>query len=562
MKISQEKLKELLVKPGHVSEEDFEEALKEGAVVKKEVDALLIAKGLIQDEQLGTLIADYLQVPFINLRKENIDEKVLYLIPEQVARSKKIVAFVKNEEEIKLAMEDPHDLETIHLIEKRTGGNVIPFFATRQDIEEALSRYKSGLKEEFDHLILQFTHPSLLEEEKDKTMVKMVDLLFEYGYYNRASDIHIEPYTDRGMIRFRIDGVLHDMLELPKELLDPLLSRIKILAKMRTDEHRAGQEGKMQFDAKEELVDVRVSVVPVPEGENVVMRLLAAKSRELSLGTIGLGEKDLEKIKLILKKPHGMTLATGPTGCGKTTTIYGILKVLDTREVHIATIEDPIEYAIEGVTQIQVNPKMNLTFAQGLRAIIRQDPNIIMVGEIRDEETASIAINAAMTGHLVLSTMHASNAATTLTRLLDMGVEPFLVASTINMIIAQRLVRKICEKCRVSYPVSTEEKYAINAQQYVKEIFSKVKASLEVVRFYKGMGCKTCSGTGLFGRIGIFEVLEVTDKIQGLVTKRATSGEIMKLAMHEGMTTLFEDGFEKALNGVTTLQEVLRLIQE
>lgn len=562
MNISAEKLKELLVLPGHISAEDFDRVAKEAAELKTDIQEVLIEKGLIKDEQMGELFAETMDLQFVDLRKEKINQDVLSLIPESVARSKAVVAFAKTDKGIKVGMEDPRDIETLHSLEKHIGQPLVAYLITKHGLQEALSLYKTGLSEEFVRLIKEYRTPLLTNEARDEVVVAMVNVLLQYAYYNRASDIHLQPYPDKTLIRFRIDGVLHDMLSVPKVLFEPLLTRVKILSKMRTDEHRANQEGRMSFDTKEEEVDVRVSVVPVPEGENTVMRLLSAKSRGFSLGTLGLADRDSSALMRALKKPHGMILATGPTGCGKTTTIYAVLKVLHTREVHIATIEDPIEYEIEGITQIQVNAKVDLTFASGLRAIVRQDPDIIMVGEIRDEETSSIAVNAAMTGHLVLSTLHASNAPTTLTRLIDIGIEPFLVASTVNMVLAQRLVRKICEKCRASYPLTKKEERVIHDQPFLKKMFVQKTEGLEVIRLYKGVGCKACANTGLSGRVGIFEVLEISERIKELVLKRSSSSEIMNAAISEGMTTMIEDGLEKVLNGVTTLEEVFRVTQE
>ncbi len=351
---------------------------------------------------------------------------------------------------------------------------------------------------------------------------------------------------------------MHKVLEWPKDLHESVISRIKIMAKMRTDEHASAQDGKFSLDMGEETVDVRVSILPIIGGENAVLRLLSRDSRSLSLKSLGLSEKDLAKVYAGLKNPHGMILVTGPTGCGKTTTLYEILKILNKAEVNIATIEDPVEYDIEGVSQIQVNAKTNLTFTSGLRAIVRQDPDIIMVGEIRDRETAQIAINAAMTGHLVLSTVHSNDSATTLPRLLDMGIEPFLVASTINLIIAQRLVRKICEKCRYSYALEEEKEILSEVAGLIEVIEAKSGKKIEKIRLYKGMGCKACSNTGYSGRLGIFELLSVDETVRQLVIKRASSGEIFAGAAANGMDSMLHDGLEKVFGGITTISEIIR----
>ncbi len=563
MKITNAKLKEFLVEPGHIGEADFELALKEAKKDKKDLGDVLVEKDLIKDEQLGKLIAEELGYKFINLRKEKIEEEVLNLIPELVAKSKGVIAFARTDEGIKVGMLNPDDLETRHLIEKRAGQKALPFFITKGELQNALSGYKPSLKDEFEKILQKLRDKSLSREERDEATIKIVDTLLQYGYQNKASDVHIEPYRKKVLIRFRIDGVLHEVLDIPKDLHELILMRIKILSKMRTDEHRAAQDGKLRFKAPQEMVDVRVSVVPVTEGENIVMRLLSAKARLFSLITLGLAETNLKKVQQAIKHPYGMILVTGPTGCGKTTTLYAVMKILNKPEVHIAAIEDPVEYDIEAVRQIQVNPKTNLTFAKGLRAIVRQDPDIIMVGEIRDEETAGIAVNSALTGHLVLSTLHTNDAATTLPRLLDMGIEPFLVASTVNVAIAQRLVREICEKCRGSYQLTKEEKRIIESRPRIGEILkARGYKNLDKVYLYKGNGCKVCANTGFLGRTGIFEVLEMADNIKDLIVKRASSDEIAKVARQNGMTTMLEDGMEKVFQGVTTLQELMRVAEE
>ncbi len=563
MKITTEKLKDLLVQPGHVGEADFKIAQKKAKNQKKDLQVVLIEMELINNEQLGRLIAEGFGFSFINLRKEKIDEGILHLIPELVARAKGVIAFSQSEKGLKVGMVDPDDFETRHFIEKRVGQKVLSFYITKNDLEIALELYEGSIKNKFDDVLKELKNKNIGNEERDEIVVKMVNLLLECGYQNKASDIHIEPQRKTVIVRFRIDGVLHEVFKIPKDLHELILMRIKILSKMRTDEHKAAQDGKLRFKAPQEVIDVRVSIVPIVAGENTVMRLLSSQSRQFNLVGLGLGEKDFKKVQRAVKSAHGMILVTGPTGSGKTTTLYAVMKILNKPKVHIATIEDPVEYDIEGVSQIQVNPKTNLTFAKGLRAIVRQDPDIIMVGEIRDEETAGIAINSSLTGHLVLSTMHTNDAATTLPRLLDMGIEPFLVASTVNVAIAQRLVRKICEKCRASYQLTGKEKKLINSSPVLKDIFkNRGYNNLDKVRLYKGTGCKVCGNTGYAGRIGIFEVLEMADNIKELIVKQATSDEIMKKAKENGMTTITEDGIDKVFSGITTIEDVIRVTYE
>ena len=560
MELLADKLRELLVTAGLVTGADFEAATAEAVAAQRPLWEVLVDKDLIRDGDLGKLVAEAFGWRWLDLRREKVEPKILQQVPELVARHRGVVALARGPNGIRVGLTDPSDLATIHFLEKRLGDRILPFFITQRDFAEALTNYKGSLKSEFETTLQQVLDEHSRREERDENTIKLVDLLLRYGHQNKASDIHLEPYRDKVLVRFRIDGVMHDIWSVPKSLSDIVLTRLKILARMRTDEHRAAQDGKLQFQAREETVDVRVSIVPVTEGENAVLRLLSEQSRKFSLTDLGLAEGDLIKVKRAIENPHGMILLTGPTGSGKTTTVYAVVKILNTRDVHISTIEDPVEYDIEGISQIQVNPKTNLTFALGLRAIVRQDPDIIVVGEIRDEETAGIAVNSALTGHLVLTTLHANDAATTLPRLLDMKIEPFLVASTVNVIIAQRLVRKVCDRCRISAPPTAEALAQIEREPELKRAFrARGYSRLSRLVFYRGGGCELCSQTGYQGRIGIFEVLEMTDKIKALVVARASSNEIVKAARKDGLTIMLEDGLDKVLIGLTTLEEVLRV---
>ncbi|RMD58845.1 type II/IV secretion system protein [Candidatus Parcubacteria bacterium] len=563
MILDEKKLKELLIGPGYVSAAAFERAQKIAQSQNRPLSEVIIEEGLIKDEELGQLIAGLRGYKFINLRQEKIDEGVLRLIPVSLARHKGVIAFSKDNQKIKVGMTNPEDWELRKNLEKLFAKPLDVYYITPIDWREALLHYRPPLKEEFNNT-LNAVKQSVEKGEKDRHIIKLVNMLIEHGYYAKASDIHIEPLKDKAMVRFRIDGVLHEVLSLPIDLLSYILMRIKVLAKMRIDEHLSAQDGKIRYDIDGERLDIRVSIVPVTEGENIVMRLLSPESRRLSLTTLGLSEHNLKIIYQAIAHPHGMILVTGPTGCGKTSTLYEMIKILNREEVHIATIEDPVEYDIEGVSQIQVNPKTNLTFAQGLRAIVRQDPDIIMVGEIRDSETADIAVNSAMTGHLVLSTLHTNNAVTAIPRLLEMGIEPFLISSTLNLVIAQRLVRQICTRCRVSYNITDQEIKIIKEDEALKEIFQRRGKweKLPSLILYKGMGCKVCSGTGFRGRTGIFEILQLKETIKEKIIQKASADEIMKIAKNEGMVTMLEDGVNKALNATTTLFEVLRVIRE
>ncbi|HDH31331.1 MAG TPA: hypothetical protein ENH26_00995, partial [Candidatus Wolfebacteria bacterium] len=373
-----------------------------------------------------------------------------------------------------------------------------------------------------------------------------------------ASDVHIQPFEDEIKVRLRIDGILHDIFVLPKKIQSEIITRIKVLASLRTDEHQAAQDGRFRISLKKPEInfDVRVSIIPTYYGENTILRILAEQAQISDLKGLGFRSKDLIKLEKAIKKPYGMILATGPTGCGKTTTLYTVLKSLNSRDVSIITIEDPIEYSLEGISQIQINIKTGLTFADGLRSILRQDPNILMVGEIRDHETAGIAVNAALTGHLLLSTLHTNDAATALPRLIDLGTQPFLISSTVNIIIAQRLVRMICEECR------TEKTLTDTEAKSLSEMLPQATKGKLYKKFFVGKGCKKCFQSGYYSRIGIHEILEINDEIRSMIMGRANASEIKEAAIKMGMTTMIEDGFQKALKGTTTIEEILRVIHE
>jgi len=390
---------------------------------------------------------------------------------------------------------------------------------------------------------------------EDPPVAKIVDAVIEVAYQDRASDIHIEPEEANSLVRLRIDGVLQDVMRVPKKLHDRMITRIKVLSNLRTDEHLAAQDGKMRARLEEENLDIRVSIVPIADGEKAVLRLLSSRSRQYTLQDLGMSPADLDKLTRAFTKSYGAILSTGPTGSGKTTTIYAILKIINTREKNITTVEDPVEYRIKGANQIQVNTKTNLTFANGLRSILRQDPNVIFVGEIRDNETAGIAVNAALTGHLVLSTLHTNDAATAIPRLIDMKVEPFLVASTVTVILAQRLVRQICPGCKYALEVTADEL----AKSFPVDLLKENLGSKAKYTIYKGKGCKQCRMSGYSGRVGLFEVLEVDKEIRKLITERNDADVIAKAAVKAGMKTIIADGFAKIAAGVTTVEEVVRV---
>ena len=549
-------LKELSV----IDPERLKAAFDESKQLAAPLYEILVKSDLVSDTNLGKVIADLISYPFVDLKVIAIDESVLKVIPEVYAKAKHVIAFRKDKQGLHLAMSDPSDNQTSEFISKKVGIPVVTYYATKRGIAEAINLYAKDMQEVFGDIIEESVKQAQGTKKAEPSIIKIVDTIIKYAHQNKASDVHIEPADDKSVVRFRIDGILHDIIKLPEFLHEQIVTRVKVMAKLRTDEHQSAQDGKLSARLEDENLDIRVSIVPITDGEKIVMRLLSETSRQFSLQDLGFSEADLKKVMDAYNKPHGMILATGPTGSGKTTTLYAILKLLNKRVVNIMTIEDPVEYDIEGVNQIQVNSTTNLTFAAGLRSIVRQDPDIILVGEIRDEETADISINAAMTGHLVLSTLHTNDAATSIPRLLDLGVEPYLVASTVNLIIAQRLMRRICVKCRLSKEVDLASKGSIEgiSETLIKKYFGENKT----IRVYEGRGCDVCHDTGFTGREGIYEVLVVDDAIREAVVKRIDANEIMKIAVSSGMETMLENGIQKVKEGITTLDEVLRVTKE
>ncbi|MEA3249758.1 MAG: GspE/PulE family protein [Patescibacteria group bacterium] len=565
MLVTAEILKKALVDSGIVETEDFDKVASDAESSEVPLEELIIERKLIPDAYLGQLVAEEIDQPFVNLDSVDIPDHALRIIPERVAKKKKVIAFgLDGGTGVKLAMRNPLDLEFIRNVEKKVGVKAVPYYVTESDISNGFDAYTKDLESAIKSLLAG--SPTVKVKKKDKEdgaedgkVVRIVELIMNYAFQNDASDVHVEPREESIVVRYRIDGILHDVASLPRKYQESLVTRIKILSKMRTDEHFAAQDGKFQETIEGDRIDVRVSIIPIVSGEKIVMRLLAEKGKSFDLAEVGLDGNDLKKLRRHAKKSFGMILSTGPTGSGKTTTLYATLRELNTRDVNVATIEDPIEYAIDGVNQIQVNPKTGLTFASGLRSIVRQDPDIIMVGEIRDPDTASIAVNAAMTGHLVLSTLHTNDAATALPRFREMGVEPFLIASTINVIIAQRLVRKICQRCIVSGVIGVDVLKENFGAELIEKHLAATGMKKKSVNTYHGKGCDQCNHSGFQGRLGIFEVLEMDDDIRDLVMKNANSKEMSQRAIENGMTTMLDDGIDKVLQGITTIDEVLRV---
>ena len=576
MKIDSQQLKAFLLSSNLVDSEKIESVSKRAKKKRQSLEKVLIDEGIVSAEKLIRIKAYILGIPFVNLEKEIIDKKILNIIPEPVARAHNIIAFAKNGQEIRVAMLDPEDLQTIEFIKKKTGLKILPSLTTPESIKHILKQYQKSLEVEFGEIITESASKvvrggSLKKMAHDLPIIKIVDTFLKHAILQGASDIHIEPQEKEIIIRYRIDGILHDAMTLPRQVLDGIVARIKVLANLKLDEHRLPQDGRFKIETSDYKIAFRVSVLPVFDGEKIVMRLLdESSSRGLTLEGLGFWGDALEIVHHNIKKPNGMILVTGPTGSGKTTTLYTIMDILNTPGVNINTIEDPIEYRMNRINQTQVRPKIGLTFASGLRALVRQDPDIIMVGEIRDKETASLAVHAALTGHLVLSTLHTNSAAGTIPRLLDMGQESYLIASTIDVIIAQRLVRKICPDCREKYrPDKSALEYFHQSfdldtlgKILKKERIINLKSELDKLEFWRGKGCQRCRGEGYKGRVGIFEVLEVTDKIRSLITKEAASAVIEKKARENGMLTMIEDGFIKVIQGITTIEEIMRVTKE
>jgi type IV pilus assembly protein PilB len=582
MRVEENQLKAFLVDAGLIDEKKFDLISEKAKKMKKKIEDLLISEGIIKKDQLLKLEAYILGIPFINLEKEKIDPEVLRIIPEPIARAHNIIAYRKKGNDLEVAMLDPEDLQTIEFIKKTSNLRILPRLTNEESIKSALRQYSQTLEAEFSEIIKKeageiktIKEEEMVEEKlelkkvaEELPIIKIVDTLLKHAILQRASDIHIEPLEKEVLVRYRIDGILREAMLLPKKVAPGIVARIKVLSNLKLDEHRLPQDGRFKVETPDYKYSVRVSILPVFDGEKVVMRLLPETARAFTLEELGLRGLGLENVQEALKKPIGMILVTGPTGSGKTTTLYSMLEILNTPAVNISTIEDPIEYRMPRINQTQVNPKIGLTFASGLRALVRQDPDIIMVGEIRDEETASLAVNAALTGHKVLSTLHTNTAAGAIPRLIDMKVEPFLLSSTLNLIIAQRLVRRLCEG-KEKYYLSEHQLKELSKYCNLEKVLKILKeekivppnAKWQNIPFYRPKPTKECPD-GYKGRIGIFEVLSVSETIKNLIVQKATSDEIQKQAEKEGMISMVEDGLIKAVQGITSIEEVLRVIIE
>ncbi len=546
MKLDEEKIGEILLKGNYITENDLKEAEK--AFKEKGISLIdyLFSVNILTKDLLGQALAEFFNVSYADLNSRPPSKEQVFKIPLDIAQEFRVVLFSEDQERAVITTDNPLKEKIEKKLKKLFRDKEIEIaFSLTEDIDNILKYYQQTLNTRFSQII----------EKQKRVAPEIIEEIFEDALSFRASDIHFEPQEKEIIIRFRVDGILYEAGRIPKEYYENILNRIKVQSSLRIDEHFSAQDGAIRYkNRKGEIIDLRISIAPIIEGEKIVIRLLSEYTKSFHLGELGLSNKHQNIIEKIARKPFGIILNAGPTGSGKTTTLYSIIKTLNRLEKNITTIEDPVEYKITGINQIQVNPRTNLTYSRGLKSIIRQDPDIILVGEIRDNETAEIAVNAALTGHLLFSTFHANDIATVIPRLLDMKVEPFLLSSTLEVIIAQRLIRKICESCRYSIELkrSEIEKYIKNPERYFKE---------EKITAYQGKGCQQCSNTGYRGRTGIFEIIEISKAIKDLILKNPSSDQIWQLAKKEGVISMFEDGIDKIKKGITTIEELIRVAE-
>ena len=597
MRIADKVVESFLEKSGKVSGEQLEALHDQEKTEKRPLQDLVVSGNILSEIELTKLYAESVDVPFVELNPKDIKRDLLKQLPERIARQYSAIVFDVDEDGAKyVAMSDPDDVQALNFLQKQLGSNLRVYIAPDSQIRAALDTYRGNIAGELTKVISSNEISDEEPEEEvdesdlaeDSPIAQTVNLIIEYGIKAGASDIHVEPRDKYVIVRYRIDGMLREANKLPKKVLNALVSRIKILSNLKIDEHRAPQDGRFKIEVSGLVYALRVSTLPIVDGEKVVMRILNESVKAATFEELGFWGDALNTLKQAIIQPHGMILVTGPTGSGKSTTLFSVLSMLNTPNVNISTVEDPVEYRIPGVNQTQVNPIAGMTFANGLRALLRQDPNIIMVGEIRDSETADLAIQAALTGHLVFSTLHTNDAATSLPRLLDMGTEPFLIASTVRAVIAQRLVRRLCPECREQYEpddatinriksafkingdndfqqINRLEGQAFkdgvgggNNDMAVKELGSSDKTIIKLFKAHQD-GCNSCNHTGYKGRIGIYEVMDNTEEIQKAIVGNTTSEHLEDLAIQGGMITMRTDGFIKSLRGQTTIEEVIRV---
>jgi len=556
-------LGESLVEQKLITDEQLKSAIRESENTNEPLRKVLVKMALVSEEDIVTFFEEQLGIPRIDLRNYLIDAKILSLIPESLAKKYNLIPLFKTGDVLTIATADPLNVVALDDIRIKTKSNIEPAVATESELKNAITQYY-GIGGSIEDVIKSIDMKTLAIEEgkeeiepeklrnlaEEAPIIKLVNLIILQAIRDKASDIHVEPEEANLKVRFRVDGILHEQATIPKQMQAAVLSRIKIMSDMNIATKRIPQDGRFRLNIEGGQIDMRVSSMPTMFGENIVMRLLDTSSILIGLERLGFDEKNLEHFKSLIVRPYGIILVTGPTGSGKTTTLYSALNTINTPDKNIITIEDPVEYQLKMVRQSQINPKAGLTFATGLRSILRQDPDVIMVGEIRDLETAEISVQAALTGHLVFSTLHTNDAPGSLNRLIDMGVEPFLISSSVIGVVAQRLVRTICSSCKQSYTPSEEV-----IRDFGAELPSNPK-------FYKGAGCKVCKNSGYKGRLGLFEMLLITDKIRDLILAKTPSSQIKHVAQEAGMKTLRQDGITKVLAGATTIDEVIRVSQE
>jgi len=575
-------IEDVLHNKGLLTEDQLSAVKFEHVNTGKPVTDIIKERGYVTDKDFVEAFGEVYSIAFVDLTETPISDEVFNIIPIATLKRYKIVPFKLEEDKLHLAMVDPLDLQTIEFVERKTGKKVIPFISTAPELEKILDEFKSkAIGDEISAALEEITQTTLKIEEtqgditddtiRDAPVARIVSMILETAVKTGASDVHLEPGEEQSRLRYRVDGILEEKRTFPKEMHDSITARIKILSNMKIDEKRIPQDGRFKIQVGETFTDLRVSSLPTIYGEKIVIRLLKEQGVVFSYKDLGLRGLSLKRFEAAAIKPTGMILVTGPTGSGKTVTLSAALSRLNTQRVNIVTVEDPVEIRVSGVNQVQVNPQAGLTFATGLRSFLRQDPNIILVGEIRDGETAELAIHAALTGHLVLSTLHTNSAAGAIPRMLDMGVEDFLLSSTLNAILAQRLVRRICVDCKTEFEppkeVQDQIREALKEVQDNKVLISKdpeVAKSVKILDeskmvLFKGQGCDTCNQTGYKGRIGIFELLEMTEKIAALTVENSPSDLIENVGVEEGMIRLLQDGYLRVLEGDTTLEEVMRV---
>jgi len=585
--VTEKGIEDILFEKGKLAKDKVSMVKMESINTGKQAEEILLERQFATNEDITNARAELLGIEFVDPSGKRVPTDILSKVPEPVARRYTLIPFQfdSNTNTISVAMADPLDLQIVEFVERKSGAKIKPYISTvelinmaiNEQYSQSLSTQVSAALEEVSGLVEakeEITDMNKVEDIiKEAPVAKIVSTIIEYAMKAKASDIHIEPLEDRTRARYRIDGILQERLVLPRKVHEALISRIKILANLKIDEKRIPQDGRFTFKLKDDVVDLRIASLPTVNGEKVVMRLLPKADSAPTLQDLGLRGTALKILEENILKPHGIILITGPTGSGKTTTLFAVLSKINAPKVNIVTLEDPVEYQIPGVNQVQINPQAGLTFASGLRSFLRQDPNVIMVGEIRDGETAGLAIQASLTGHLVFSTLHTNSAAGSLPRLLDMGAETFLLASSINLVVAQRVLRKICADCKQEYdppqPIVDDIKRTLGNllnEKHIKLSDQEEKDLKELdgkkFKLSKGKGCSKCGDSGYKGRVAIFEVLQVSEKIGRLILERSPSGKIEEQSVEEGMVKLIQDGYLKALEGTTTIEEVLRVARE